>query len=107
MFRPPAREICLDALEEVYQNCKPLRIIDHFPFQLLTCSLDEESRPSAGKVLSRWRPQRIEQLLEEQTTLVNRTVEQQPPNASTTNGTKDPRTAHLGGSQSSSDVTVS
>ncbi|BCS21336.1 RNA-processing protein PTA1 [Aspergillus puulaauensis] len=88
MFRPPAREICLDALEEVYQNY-------------------EESRPSAGKVLSRWRPQRIEQLQAEQTTLVNRTVEQQPPNTSTTNGTKDPRTAHLGGSQSSSDVTVS
>ncbi|KAL4872203.1 hypothetical protein BDV12DRAFT_162477 [Aspergillus spectabilis] len=74
MFRPPAREICLDALEEVYQNY-------------------EESRPSAGKVLSRWRPQRIEQLQAEQTTLVNRTVET-PPTATFTNGTKDPRTAH-------------
>ncbi|KAL5337825.1 hypothetical protein BJX70DRAFT_399302 [Aspergillus crustosus] len=68
MFRPPAREICLDALEEVYQNY-------------------DESRPSAGKVLSRWRPQRIEQLQAEQTTLVNRTIETPP----FTNGAKDPR----------------
>ncbi|KAL2854289.1 hypothetical protein BJY01DRAFT_205854 [Aspergillus pseudoustus] len=81
MFRPPARDICLDALEEVYQTY-------------------EESRPSAGKVLTRWRPQRIEQLQAEQTTLVNRTVEpQQPPNATFTNGVRDPRTAHLANSQ--------
>ncbi|KAL4977795.1 hypothetical protein BDW66DRAFT_131766 [Aspergillus desertorum] len=72
MFRPPAREICLDALEEVYQNY-------------------EESRPSAGKVLSRWRPQRVEQLQAEQTILVNRTV----GNAKITNGSRDPRTAHV------------
>ncbi|KAL4802914.1 hypothetical protein BDV18DRAFT_145812 [Aspergillus unguis] len=77
MFRPPAREICLDSLEEVYQNY-------------------EESRPSAGKVLSRWRPQRIEQLQAEQTTLVNRTIESQPP---PTNGSRDPRTARLNQSQ--------
>ncbi|KAL2862117.1 hypothetical protein BJX68DRAFT_223961 [Aspergillus pseudodeflectus] len=89
MFRPPAREICLDALEEVYQNY-------------------EESRPSAGKVLSRWRPQRIEQLQAEQTTLVNRTVEpHHPPSATFANGVRDPRTAHLTNSQSSSDTTVS
>ncbi|KAL3448931.1 hypothetical protein BJX65DRAFT_52012 [Aspergillus insuetus] len=89
MFRPPAREICLDALEEVYQNY-------------------EESRPSAGKVLTRWRPQRIEQLQAEQTTLVNRTVEpQHPPNATFANGVRDPRTAHINNSQSSSDTTVS
>lgn len=24
MFRPPAREICLNALEDVYNTCKPL-----------------------------------------------------------------------------------
>ncbi|CBF84897.1 RNA-processing protein PTA1 [Aspergillus nidulans FGSC A4] len=75
MFRPPAREICLDALEEVYQNY-------------------EESRPSAGKVLSRWRPQRVEQLQAEQTTLVNRTVD----NTTITNGSRDPRTAHVAAS---------
>ncbi|EAW15122.1 RNA-processing protein PTA1 [Aspergillus clavatus NRRL 1] len=42
MFRPPAREICLNALEDVYNTY-------------------EESRPAAGKVLARWRPQSIEQ----------------------------------------------
>ncbi|KAL2814799.1 hypothetical protein BJX63DRAFT_420665 [Aspergillus granulosus] len=86
MFRPPAREICLDTLEEVYQNY-------------------EESRPSAGKVLTRWRPQRIEQLQAEKTTLVNRTIQpQQAPNETFTNGVRDPRTAHLANSQSSSDT---
>ncbi|KAL4798198.1 hypothetical protein BDV19DRAFT_397108 [Aspergillus venezuelensis] len=73
MFRPPAREICLDALEEVYQNY-------------------EETRPSAGKVLFRWRPQRIEQLQAEQTTLVNRTVDPRTP-SEPTNGVRDPRIA--------------
>jgi symplekin len=38
MFRPPAREMCLNTLEDVYQTY-------------------EESRPAAGKVLAKWRPQ--------------------------------------------------
>ncbi|PYI06217.1 hypothetical protein BO78DRAFT_397402 [Aspergillus sclerotiicarbonarius CBS 121057] len=42
MFRPPAREMCLNALEDVYQTY-------------------EESRPSAGKILARWRPPKTEQ----------------------------------------------
>ncbi|OJJ88862.1 RNA-processing protein PTA1 [Aspergillus glaucus CBS 516.65] len=42
MFRLPAREICLNALEDVYRTY-------------------EESRPSAGKILARWRPHVIEQ----------------------------------------------
>ncbi|GLI80615.1 hypothetical protein PoHVEF18_008970 [Penicillium ochrochloron] len=40
MFRPPAREMCLNTLEDVYQTY-------------------EESRPAAGKVLARWRPQAL------------------------------------------------
>ncbi|KAH8701083.1 putative mRNA cleavage and polyadenylation specificity factor complex subunit [Talaromyces proteolyticus] len=36
MLRPPAREICLDALEEIYKT-------------------HEEARPAAGKILSKWR----------------------------------------------------
>ncbi|KAL2869978.1 RNA-processing protein PTA1 [Aspergillus lucknowensis] len=83
MFRPPAREICLDALEEVYQNY-------------------EESRPSAGKVLSKWRPQRVEQLQSEEATLVNRTVETKLPSINIANGVRDPRTAHLADSQTPS-----
>ncbi|RAL01556.1 RNA-processing protein PTA1 [Aspergillus ibericus CBS 121593] len=42
MFRPPAREMCLNALEDVYQTY-------------------EESRPLAGRVLTRWRPQKSDQ----------------------------------------------
>ncbi|KAJ5265994.1 hypothetical protein N7497_009984 [Penicillium chrysogenum] len=38
MFRPPAREMCLNTVEDVYQTY-------------------EESRPAAGKVLTKWRPQ--------------------------------------------------
>ncbi|KAJ5458269.1 hypothetical protein N7475_009657 [Penicillium sp. IBT 31633x] len=38
MFRPPAREMCLNTVEDVYQTY-------------------EESRPAAGKVLNKWRPQ--------------------------------------------------
>jgi symplekin len=42
MFRPPARDMCLDALEDIYR-------------------IYEESRPVVGKVLSKWRPQEIDQ----------------------------------------------
>ncbi|KAJ5936375.1 hypothetical protein N7454_005010 [Penicillium verhagenii] len=41
MFRPPAREMCLNTLEDVYQTY-------------------EESRPAAGKVLAKWRPQQTQ-----------------------------------------------
>ncbi|EEA22203.1 mRNA cleavage and polyadenylation specificity factor complex subunit (Pta1), putative [Talaromyces marneffei ATCC 18224] len=40
MFRPPSREICLNALEEIYNTY-------------------EEARPAASKVLSKWRPEVI------------------------------------------------
>ncbi|KAJ5166590.1 Protein of unknown function DUF3453 [Penicillium canariense] len=40
MFRPPAREMCLNTLEDVYQTY-------------------EESRPAAGKILAKWRPQAL------------------------------------------------
>lgn len=64
MFRPPAREICLNTLEDVYQTCK----LPHFPlFLIVTVHLtnlvtDEESRPAAGKVLTRWRPEKMQSL---------------------------------------------
>ncbi|KAE8372361.1 hypothetical protein BDV26DRAFT_102196 [Aspergillus bertholletiae] len=59
MFRPPAREMCLNAVEDVYQTY-------------------EESRPVAGKVLARWRPESVavqQAQPEQQSTLVTRTVE--------------------------------
>ncbi|KAL1990287.1 hypothetical protein VTN49DRAFT_6126 [Thermomyces lanuginosus] len=40
MFRPPAREMCLDALEEVYRSY-------------------EAARPSVEKILTKWRPQAL------------------------------------------------
>ncbi|RAH46980.1 RNA-processing protein PTA1 [Aspergillus brunneoviolaceus CBS 621.78] len=53
MFRPPAREICLNALEHVYETY-------------------EESRPAAGKVLAKWRPKAAQPQHEQQTTLASR-----------------------------------
>ncbi|PYI19159.1 mRNA cleavage and polyadenylation specificity factor complex subunit [Aspergillus violaceofuscus CBS 115571] len=53
MFRPPAREICLNALEHVYETY-------------------EESRPAAGKVLAKWRPKATQSQPEQQTTLASR-----------------------------------
>ncbi|OJJ46270.1 hypothetical protein ASPZODRAFT_2090875 [Penicilliopsis zonata CBS 506.65] len=41
MFRPPAREMCLNTLEDVYNTY-------------------EESRPVAGKILVKWRPAAVE-----------------------------------------------
>ncbi|KAE8351229.1 hypothetical protein BDV28DRAFT_23772 [Aspergillus coremiiformis] len=56
MFRPPAREMCINAIEDVYQTY-------------------EESRPAASKVLARWRPQSAAiQPQPDQQTLVTRTV---------------------------------
>lgn len=76
MFRPPARDICLNALEDVYRTCKsplpPLRPVYTLPqtnqASLLTDERepDEESRPAAGKFLSKWRPGVIEQTQQEQ-----------------------------------------
>ncbi|PYI25177.1 mRNA cleavage and polyadenylation specificity factor complex subunit [Aspergillus indologenus CBS 114.80] len=53
MFRPPAREICLNALEHVYETY-------------------EESRPAAGKVLAKWRPKATQPQPEQLTTLASR-----------------------------------
>ncbi|PYH77801.1 mRNA cleavage and polyadenylation specificity factor complex subunit [Aspergillus uvarum CBS 121591] len=53
MFRPPAREICLNAMEHVYETY-------------------EESRPAAGKVLAKWRPKATQPQPEQQTTLASR-----------------------------------
>lgn len=60
MFRPPAREMCLDRLENVYQTCKSSQT-PSCPRRLsLIQNIDEESRPAAGKVLAKWRPQQVQ-----------------------------------------------
>lgn len=60
MFRLPAREICLNALEDVYRTCKFSPSHPRTTHQANNPK-DEESRPSAGKILARWRPHIIEQ----------------------------------------------
>ncbi|KAF7594239.1 hypothetical protein BBP40_009791 [Aspergillus hancockii] len=72
MFRPPAREMCLNAIEDVYQTY-------------------EESRPVAGKVLARWRPQSavVQQSQPppaQQSTLATRTVGPETATAQLANG---------------------
>lgn len=88
MFRPPAREICLNALEDVYQTCMslPLTLFQKYPI-LIIHLLDEESRPSAGKILARWRPQKVaaDQPQPQQQQLPNR--------AAATNGGEAPAAA--------------
>ena len=60
VMKPPAREVALDAVEEVWISCKLL-------LPLLVCwrgfanlIVDEDARPMAGKYLAKWRPGFIE-----------------------------------------------
>lgn len=87
MFRPPAREMCLDTLEDVYQTCKHHQVPDILDIFFLTQDTDEESRPAAGKVLAKWRPQQIQ------------------PAETTTNGTAESTPAPLQQQQQASTVT--
>jgi len=48
MFRPPSRDICLNALEEMY-------------------NIYEEARPAVSKVLKKWRPELIASLQTQET----------------------------------------
>lgn len=57
MFRPPAREMCLNTLEDVYQTCMFTPPLAYSSLSMLIQSTDEESRPAAGKILAKWRPQ--------------------------------------------------
>ncbi|GFN20191.1 hypothetical protein AtubIFM55763_010814 [Aspergillus tubingensis] len=91
MFRPPAREMCLNALEDVYDTY-------------------EESRPLAGKLLAKWRPKKTEeqqqqqqegqqtpsqtpqsqpQQQQQQTTLASRPITTSESNTPLTNGTDE------------------
>ena len=55
MFRPPARDMCLNTVEDVYQTCKNTTLLDDMTS--LTLAIDEESRPAATKILTKWRPE--------------------------------------------------
>lgn len=112
MFRPPAREMCLNALEDVYDTC----MLRSSPAQttptltILPHTLDEESRPLAGKLLAKWRPKKTEeqqqqqqegqqtpsqtpqsqpQQQQQQTTLASRPITTSESNTPLTNGTDE------------------
>lgn len=112
MFRPPAREMCLNALEDVYDTC----MLHSSPAQttptltILPHTLDEESRPLAGKLLAKWRPKKTEgqqqqeqegqqtpsqtpqsqqQQQQQQTILASRPITSSESNTPLTNGTEE------------------
>ena len=53
MYRPPAREICLDVLESIWRDSKNTTT---YYLILLIISLVDEVRAPAGKILAKWRP---------------------------------------------------
>lgn len=75
MFRPPSRDICLNALEEIYNTCKRPSYLSLLPISQealeLTNYSDEEARPAASKVLSRWRPDLVTSLQSQETHSAN------------------------------------
>ncbi|KAI9702060.1 MAG: hypothetical protein M1836_001404 [Candelina mexicana] len=62
LFRPPTREICIDALEDLYLNCEhpcqPLSLIQISDIAVM--GLDDDARNAAQKLLLKWRPHVIE-----------------------------------------------
>lgn len=57
MYRPPARELCLDVLESIWQDSKGILWIDQTALIVL---LVDEVKVPAGKILAKWRPHFIE-----------------------------------------------
>lgn len=58
MYRPPVKKMGIDALEELYRNCKrestSSNIMDsHADFRIL----DDDSRPFVTKLLAKYRPE--------------------------------------------------
>ena len=59
-MKPPARDIAIDAVEDLWRNCKAFstQIIST---SLLTKTSDDDAKPSAAKLLTKWRPQVLEE----------------------------------------------
>lgn len=53
MYRPPARELCLDVLESIWRDSK---YTTTFYLFLLMLDLVDEVKAPAGKILAKWRP---------------------------------------------------
>jgi len=67
LFRPPAREDCIDAVEDLYRNCKLLQELRNVMKEenLLIPNVDADAKAATTKLLQKWRPQ-VLQVIEEQ-----------------------------------------
>lgn len=54
LFRPPAREMCIDALEDLYQNCKCCHCCRRK--KVTHVFADADTRAATTKLLQKWRP---------------------------------------------------
>lgn len=55
-MKPPARDIAIDALEDLWRNCKPSDTSRSIPSANVYLSDDDAKAPTA-KHLAKWRPQ--------------------------------------------------
>lgn len=55
-MKPPAREIALDALEDLWRNCKSSDIGPSVPFYANICLSDDDAKAPTAKHLAKWRP---------------------------------------------------
>lgn len=55
-MKPPAREIALDALEDLWRNCKSSDTGPSLPFYADFCLTDDDAKAPTAKHLAKWRP---------------------------------------------------
>ncbi|KAL6919186.1 hypothetical protein FSST1_003212 [Fusarium sambucinum] len=64
MMRPPAKEIALDTVQDIWTECKSQTTKINYPVMFTNVmNLVEEARPVAGKYLSKYRPSFMEAAL--------------------------------------------
>ena len=57
-MKPPARNIAIDAVEDLWRNCKCLEhVLFNPPVLQAKVFLDDDAKGPAAKVLAKWRPQ--------------------------------------------------
>jgi symplekin len=54
MMKPPARQIALDAVEDIWRTCKYK--IHQWKRESANHSIDDDAKPMAAKYLAKWRP---------------------------------------------------
>ncbi len=59
MMKPPARDIAIDAVEDLWRNCRfpEHRLVLIFSVLQAKPILDDDAKGPAAKVLAKWRPQ--------------------------------------------------